>query len=286
MRLAILAASFFTTPVLAGPDWDATSEQLAVLEFLGGQGCTLGDDSFAAAMANELDLEILKLTSLSAQATGQAAAQGNYLVFDASICTIELPDIQTTLAVGSPEIRAIAPYIRDEYEYAGETTVNEGCFLTDAVDVFTVRASGDLDRGTADYLDFLAAGIISGELRFFSPNPLATPLGFQSFAGDCANAPNMPTVTPSHDFIASHFGRYVRAIGEMSECGEPVSASALSIAAEFQGQSGDIFGDPDPTFNAWLFFEYELITMAAGWHEGLSGSERGSPRPPLCHYPN
>ncbi|WP_143831224.1 hypothetical protein [Octadecabacter temperatus] len=255
-------------------------------DFLARHGCTVSEES-KDALANAGFLEPYTNAIIAdALSRGVAKQEGAYVVLDASICTIELPDIQTTLAVGNPEIRAIAPYIRDEYEYAGETTVNEGCFLTDAVDVFTDRASGDLDRGTADYLDFLAAGIISGELRFFSPNPLATPLGFQSFAGDCADVPNMPIVTPSHDFIASHFGQYVRAIGETSECDGPASGSALSIAAELQGLSGDRFEDPDPTFNAWLFFEYELITMAAGWHEGLSGSERGAPRPPLCHYPN
>ncbi len=34
--------------------------------------------------------------------------------------------------------------------------------------------------------------------------------------------------------------------------------------------------------NAWLLFEFQVIAMGAGWYEGMTFIERGTPRPPLC----
>ncbi|MBU2993203.1 hypothetical protein Q4555_01600 [Octadecabacter sp. 1_MG-2023] len=87
------------SPCFAEPDWPATVEHLEVLELLGGHGCTLSDDSLADALAVGLAFEAIQLVALSAQATGQAKAQGSFIVFDESVCTIRLPRIESSLTI-------------------------------------------------------------------------------------------------------------------------------------------------------------------------------------------
>lgn len=58
----------------------------------------------------------------------------------------------------------------------------------------------------------------------------------------------------------------------------------MQFTAEMQGMAVDGSGDATPPINAWLYFEYDLIAMAAGWREGMSWTSKGNLRPPLCHY--
>jgi hypothetical protein len=36
--------------------------------------------------------------------------------------------------------------------------------------------------------------------------------------------------------------------------------------------------------NAWLGLELQIIVLGLGWQEGASLTERGTPRPPVCHF--
>ncbi len=51
-------------------------------------------------------------------------------------------------------------------------------------------------------------------------------------------------------------------------------------------QGGDPMdvGKENSRVTAWLWFEFEIIAMAAGWYEGIGPKSRGEARPPLCHY--
>jgi hypothetical protein len=60
---------------------------------------------------------------------------------------------------------------------------------------------------------------------------------------------------------------------------------AIEQATRLQGGDPDADEQTNPEVNAWLWFEFDLISMAAGWRDGMTGTEKGKPRPPLCHYP-
>lgn len=263
-----------------------------LMAFFERHGCTIGPESREAAIAEGFAHAAVDALAETALAAGDARRQRDWIVLDRSICTIRLPEITSDVSADSPEIRAIAPYRRDAFEIGGEEIVNEGCFLDDPFDLFTMLEGGDRDEGNAAYIAFVAAGIISGDVRFYAPSPLSTPAGFQLTQGACARAPGMEAINRSHSFIASGFGDYVRALGELEVCNGGSNFNASAFTAEMQGVDPLTMRglNPQPApeaqepINAWLFFEFDLITMAAGWHAGFSATNRGAPRPPLCHY--
>lgn len=269
--------------IAAGP---AAADE-ALLGYMGGQGCTFGVDSMVGAVAAGFDAEEIDLLISNMLNTGQASQQGIWVVLDKTACTIRLPDIQSELTVESPEIQAIAPYIREEYDLGDGPVVDEGCFMEDAFTMFEALSGGDPDRANADYLRFLGASMIAGEARFYSTSPLSTPRGLQVMTGECARAPNVATIQASQAVLANKFGDFVRQVGPRTPCGEDLTYEAARIVAQLQGVDvmADDLSDED-LFNAWLYFEWTIISMAAGWYEGMSATERGTPRPPLCHYPD
>ena len=268
---------------IAGP---AVAEE-SLAEFLGAHGCTLGQSSEAAAQAAGFDADQIATLKATLLDNGSAKREGEWVVLGEEVCTIRLPHIQSEWAVSSPEIQIRAPYVADVYESGDEKIVEEGCFFVDAAAVFNELSYGDVDAGSEQYLTFLAANIISGDIRFYSPSPLRTPRAFQITSGECARAPNIDAIWENHPFIESQFNEYIRHVGAVTPCGEDVSYESNQIATKLQGfdLAAPEGVEQDPV-NAWLFFEWQTITMAAGWHEGLSGTSKGTPRPPLCHYPD
>lgn len=257
-----------------------------LMEFMGGQGCTFTparDVPTRLAGFDPFEVEQLIAQSLEA---GTATMAGDYVVLDPSICTIRLPQIVSEYSVDHPAIIAMAPYIREEDSDGVDTIGEEGCFIESATALFAELEGGDAQAGFDTFLAFVAAGIMSGDVRFYAPSPLVTPRGFQITSGDCGKAPNIDVVQASYPLIAQDFGTYVRRLGAATPCGERPSLASNYIAAELQGVEPGAQPAPDAPFNAWLGFEFDLITMAAGWHEGMSGDARGTPRPPLCHVAN
>lgn len=258
-----------------------------VLDFYGGRGCTIHTRTFdeAALVAAGFEEDAAIGLTVDMVSWNFAERQGEYVVLSPLVCTIRLPEIETEYDLDDPRIRAIAPYVRDVWESDGETDVSEGGFLEDPQTLFTTLNDGDADEGFTDYVGFVAANIIAGDIRFHAPTPLATPRGFQIVTGDCTRAPEVPAIVESHRFVAEGFGRYVREVGALTSCDESMGSSEMALTASIQGLDPLYEGEVDPSFNAWLFMEYTMITLAAGWREGMSASERGVPRPPLCHYP-
>ncbi|MBU2993204.1 hypothetical protein Q4555_01595 [Octadecabacter sp. 1_MG-2023] len=79
----------------------------------------------------------------------------------------------------------------------------------------------------------------------------------------------------------SGFARYVRELGEQSECGVRATSNSIRVANKIQGYDRANV-EPQSVQNIYLFAEYELIAEAVGWRSGFW--ERAV-RPPLCHYP-
>ena len=108
--------------------------------------------------------------------------------------------------------------------------------------------------------------------------PIATPMGFAATIGMCAAIPLIAEIKQAHTVLVEHFDALVRASGEdlICENGARVSIMRLrDVANELSGGKNT---------NAWIGFEVNIIAMGAGWYDGMSGTELGIPRPPLCHY--
>lgn len=277
MRAAFVFCLLVATPAAANPE---------LSEFMGAHGCTLGADSRAAAEAAGFGTEAVEALVAESLADGRAAQEGNYVVLDETICTIRLPVIESAYSVSSPEIIAITSAVD---AFAGDDAA--GCFLDDPVALFDTLKGGPAGAGFSDFISFVGAGLIEGDLRFYSPSILKSPFGFQSLAGPCANVPEREDIDRSHAALVTGFGAYVRALGAETPCDGDKAASLpfdQSVMARFtatvQGVDPEDQDPNRPNINAWLWFEYDLIAMAAGWHEGMSGVEKGTPRPPLCHY--
>ena len=272
ISLLLLAA----TPALA--------DEAALIAFMGGQGCSIGADSRTAAIAAGHDASAIDALIKTTLADGRAKQERAYTVLNGATCTIRLPDITSPYTVTSPEILAITSPI-DEYVGKDGFDDEPGCFVRNAFDVFDTLNGGERGAGFDDYIAFLGAGLISGDLRFYATSPLRTPMTFQNVTGDCAKVPNIDAIRRSHAFIESGFGDHIRILGAEASCDDGRSAHPMPYIAEIQGYLPGVLEEDQPEINAWLWFEYDMITMAAGWHEGLTGTAEGTPRPPLCHYP-
>lgn len=284
MRLA-LALSVAVSPCLAQTEGVGTQQRADFLSLLGGHGCTLSVDSVDAAETAGTPREVVRDITAAALEDGSASEQGAYIVFADTVCQIRLPDIISKYATTDPEIRAGAPYVRETFERGGESYVEEGCFVEDAFNLFAEFENYDPRAGFDAFIAFTGAGLISGDVRFYATSPLTTPKGFQIVTGDgCADAPNVDQITENHQFLEQGFADYVRFVGRATECGDPVALEAGPFTAQLQGFDHSLDLADQLPINAWMDFEFLFITMAAGWHEGMTDLSRGTPRPPLCHY--
>lgn len=135
-----------------------------------------------------------------------------------------------------------------------------------------------------DYLRFIGAHIAKGEIRLYGTSPVRTPIALRAMTGKCADTEGAEAVNDNYGVLREGFGKYIRARGVSETCGDPDGIVGLREGLKIQGHDFDSAEDADPPINAWLSFEFDLIAMAAGWHEGMTGTQRGEPRPPLCHY--
>lgn len=277
MRAALALSLLLATPASANPE---------LLDFMGGQGCTFGADRGAVARATGLSIDTINGFIARSLDDGTAVQERDYVVLGEEVCTIRLPAIESGYSVASPEIVALTSPI-DAYAADGDP----GCFLIDPLSAFDAMNGGSRGAGFADYIAFVGAGLVSGDVRFYSPSALRTPFGFQSVTGPCAAVPDFEVINRSHAALTTGFGGYIRALGAETLCegdqsGDlPYDNSVMArYTAEIQGADPSDKAKDQPRINAWLWFEYELIAMAAGWHEGMTGTDRGRPRPPLCHY--
>ncbi|NSX55371.1 hypothetical protein [Parasulfitobacter algicola] len=246
----------------------ADEQQSALLEFMGGHGCTISQESRNAARASGFTHEQINTLMQESLSNGAASPQAIWIVLGEEICDIRLPDITTSVLVTDPDIMGVTSAI-DEYAKMGQN----GCFLKDAKTVFNARHEGDANTAETEYTKFLASHFMSGDLRFYGEEVLETPIGIQVMTGDCADVPQRDVIEANHAYLVADFGSYVRALGKANSCIDP-GASGLQVTRQIL---------PDNK-NSWLFFEYDIIAIAAGWYTGGSDGQPRSPRPPLCHY--
>jgi hypothetical protein len=267
-RLVAIALALWATGGAAASDLGTV---------FGGYGCTIGPESRRAAMQAGFDEAEIAAYAERMVAEGKAVDRGGYVVLDEATCAIRLPVLHADLTVASPEIAALIVRRED-----GEEPEANGCFLEDLPRYFQQRYPGA--EGSDIYLQFLAQGIVSGDLRFFSSSALRTPPGFRVMTGDCGAGPEATSVAASGRHISDEdFGAYMRLRMRLTVCEGAVDPAVMAQSITVQG------GDPAAhehaeDVNAWLWFEYDMIGIGAGWVNGATWRSRGKPRPPLCHY--
>jgi hypothetical protein len=272
LRVTLGATCTFSASVSPGNADDGLIDR-----FLIDQGCALGPTTMSAAMAAKIDPAIIAKLKADAEADGTTLKTGDWIVLSQDRCRIQPPTVISEIAVDDPEVVQNTSPI-DAHDEDGF----KGCYL-DGLSLFEALkvSRGWLpDKANQEYLRFLSAGLISGDLSFFSPDPLRTPPGFMVTRGDCAEVPQMPEVKKSHELLLKHFGDLIRG----DAAGEATCESLGFPSWKFTEVSEHILGGKAP--NAWMGYEIGFIAMGAGWFEGQSATEKGRPRPPLCHYIN
>lgn len=269
-----LACLFIAAPALADDRAALADDRAALVDFFAGQGCAIGPASRAAAMAAGFSAD--QIDALAAEEAGRdgAVSTGGWLVMAPTACRMRPPEIGGTVQLGDPEVVAM---ISAPDAYADQDS--PGCFV-DAGMMGRLQHTRGMDADTAfeEYIRLIGRSIISGEMTFYSDSMLVTPFGFQSMTGICAQVPAAADIRRDHDFLIQNFDPLVRAIMTTNSCddfmgwvnsdGSPVPDTAPGTA----------------TSNAWMWYEVLTIAIAAGWFEGISSTEKGMPRPPLCHY--
>ncbi|KAA3511418.1 hypothetical protein RMS29_020465 [Agrobacterium rosae] len=247
----------------------------SIKEFLLDQGCALGPSTLSAAINAKIDPALIAKLTAEANADSGTIKTGDWMVLPRDKCEIQPPRVKSAIAVDDPEVSqntsAVDAYIKDG---------SPGCYLDgpslfEAVEISRGWAP---DKANQEYLRFLSAGLTSGDLSFFSSDPLRTPPGIMITRGDCANIPQIHDIRRSHELLVKHFDALIRS----DAAGEATCDSLGFPSWNFTKVSEGILGEKAP--NAWMGFEISFIAMGAGWFEGQSATEKGRPRPPLCHY--
>ncbi len=270
MRLAVCLA-LFAFPCAADP---------VALSFFERNGCVASAGDLTVAQTEGVDVAPIDAFVTAQMAAGHVVEQGAYTVLSPEICTIRLPDIQTEWRLDAPEIQAITTTVDDEPEFPG-------CFLEDVTGFFERQYPDDPARAYDEWVRFIAAHIISGDVRFFGDSPLVTPATWQVVTGACANVPQIDAIRATHRYISDDaFAQVIATLQANDACFQERSDSLRDAVLALQGidlATGSATGDGP--VNAWLDTEYLIIFLAADWFIGDSLTERGMTRPPLCGWP-
>lgn len=245
-------------------------------EVLAEHGCVVGPAEVMAdeGVAPDLRDELMAYAETALDA-GQAERQGDWIVLGPELCTIRPPQIDRAYDITSPivaqSISAVDAYAEFE-EY--------GCFVSgEEMQQDLMRQDGlTRDAAAVAYLEVLAEGVRSGRVSFFSDDPLRTPMGFQVLTGECADVPWIDDIRRSQALMLKHFDTLVRDNASRVTC----EANSAPVTVEVGQALTDLTNGEAP--NAWTMMDMMVLAIGAGWVEGISANERGTPRPPICSY--
>lgn len=253
----------------------ATGYRVNLVEFLAGQGCAIGPGTRNAALAAGYEIDEIDALIEIARRNPDTVETGDWLVLPTEICNIRLPTATNELKLTDPEVRKSIS-ARDAYLADDEP----GCFFDHQrlFEELRKTRSWDDDKIDLEYIRLIGSSITSGDIRFYTDDPLRTPVGFQLMTGECADVPHISEIRRSHAALTALFDPLIRANAANVAC----ENGASLVTPEFPDIAQALWGSEVP--NAWLAFEIQMIAMGAGWYEGISMSDKGTPRPPLCHY--
>lgn len=253
MRALVFVAALAAGPVSAG----------GVLDRYAKDGCVIAPEATRPAQAQ------------LALANGWATEQGGWLVLGPESCTMLPPSITPQISAEDREVFENISAINraEEPQY-------QGCFVNaDAVqrDLQTSRG-WSAERAFDAYFGMIAAGIVSGEWRFFSDSPLRTPASLQYVGGQCADVPYADQLVQSHDEFIRNYDGFVRA-----NAGFVVCEAGGSLMTPRWIEAYQALGEGLPV-NAWHAFELFMMAHGSDGYIGSSLTEKGTPRPPFCVY--
>ena len=137
------------------------------------------------------------------------------------------------------------------------------------------------DRSFRAAVALIASGLKQGELTFFSDDILVTPPGFMLTAPACWTSEEEAAIARSHAMLEQHFDTFVRARGAETSCDTNEVSGALMGREAYLLWTQLAGREPE---NVWIGFEVFWGAIGAGWFEGASFTEKGTPRPPLCRF--
>ncbi len=254
---------------------DADQGRAALLDHLGGQGCVIGPATRPAALKAGFSAAALDALADEAVASGQGEVQRDWLVLAPALCTIRPSQITPALRLDDPDVRR---HFSARDAHAADDA--PGCFLDSANLMRETRITRgwSADIANAEYMRLVGAGLISGEMTFYSDTPLATPVGFALLTGDCADIPDIGAIRQDHALLIDRFDPLVRAMGRETVCEKGGTPDIFEVEKALAAMPGD------KTSNAWQWLEILMIAMASDWYEGGSATEKGTPHPPFCHF--
>lgn len=252
----------------------AHADDTQLVDFFAGEGCALGPTTRALAVEAGFEKAAIEALMQTARADPESVETGDWIVLSSASCKIRPPQVKSELRLDDPEIKSRISAI-DLYADQGEP----GCFLNaDTLYEELMVTRGWLpDKALREHLRLLSENLVTGDLAFYKDDILSTPAGLQVTSGDCADVPNMEEIRRSHHVLIDNFDLLIRADMENAVCeteGSP-SWQALQLFPELTGGESS---------NAWMAMEMRFILMGSGWIEGITMTDKGTPRPPLCTY--
>lgn len=188
------------------------------------------------------------------------------------------PKIESDWSFTDPDI-AVRIYNPAE-KYADEADEYPvGCYFNIAYNIEEIgKVRGQTpDEAWHSYARLLAAGFISGELAMYGEDVFAVPYGMRFLGPPCPYLEGKERIDQSRQYMLDNFDEILRRAGAQGKCTNPTS-----LVDGFQPQMEPL--NNAGLKNVWFFMEMFFISVAAGWHEGSSATEKGLPRPPLCRY--
>lgn len=248
----------------------AQADDVALMDFIAGQGCALGPATYRAAIDAGFEVDDYNALFDLADPTGSVL----WRILPADICTIRLPDVTSEIKLNDPEVLGL---------WSGNVSDPEfkeyGCYATQYSLFEEVQKTRgwSADKANLEHVRFLAQHIMSGDIRYYSDNALVTPPSYQLMRGTCGDIPTAGAILESHTILVTYFDAFVRDVAQEIPCVNDARfpfASPARFTTLSDGRSK----------NVNLDFEANIIAMGAGWYEGLSMTNRGTPRPPWCTY--
>ncbi|TKW67382.1 MAG: hypothetical protein DI616_06975 [Paracoccus denitrificans] len=265
--LALTASIAATAPARA-------DDRAALIDFFAARGCAIGPATRDAAIAEGFSAEFIDAVALAEAQINGATKTGAWLVLAPESCTIRMPDVSSRMKVEDEDVGPVFTASEEDAELG-----YDGCYASASLFETVQQSRGwDPDTANEEYIRFVAENLISKQLSFYSDSPLSTPPGLMLTTGPCADFPGIKDVRESQNFLAANFDPILRRMMTENMC-EDISVGLYLDINELSGLKPGT-----RTTNAWTSFEAVLIGMGAGWYEGMSATEKGVPRPPLCHY--
>lgn len=260
--------------LLIGSGLGATAEREPLIDFIVAQGCAVG--SATRVLANDAGYGDDEIDALIAQAGALAGTirTGDWVVLPTSLCRIRPPEVRSEIRIDDTDVEALTSAI-DAYAEFGD----RGCFLDGSgLMERTQRTRGwDLERAYLEYVRFLAENLRTGDLAFYKNDPRSTPAGIQILTGPCADVPQIDAIRRSQALRDREFDTLIRTDAPNVVCGRDSSPSYLFPKIVQERTGGE-------DTNAWLSAEVRFIAIGAGWYIGSGATQKGIPRPPLCHF--